>query len=247
MSRGIGVVLGLVLGLVLQPAPAMSERILVFAAASLQPVLDELAADWPEPVAVSYASSAVLARQISQGAPADLFLSANADWMDWVEERGAIDPESRGDLVAGRLVLAVPGAGADSAAPVSPEALRAAPRIAMAFVDSAPAGQYGRAALGAMGLWEALVPRVVQSDNARTTLALVARGEVAAGIVYATDALAEPRVRIAGVFDADSHPPIRYPAALTVGARAGAADFLAHLRGAGAQAVFHAAGFLPAD
>ena len=210
--------------------PLAAEEVVVFAAASLKTALDRVAADWEaetgHTVTISYAGTGQLAQQILQGAPADIFLSAAETWMDEVEKAGLVLDGLRRDLLGNRLVLVAHGKGA---APVviGPGFDLAARlgdgKLAMALVEAVPAGQYGKAALTSLGLWEAIAPSVAQSDNVRAALALVAAGEAPYGIVYATDAAAEDNVSIAGTFPAGSHPPIRYPAALLTGA-ADAAD-----------------------
>jgi molybdate transport system substrate-binding protein len=230
------------------PKPALAETVTVFAAASLGSVLEEIApgfeAETGHDLAISAAGSSALARQIALGAPADVVISASAEWMDWLEAEGHIAPESRIDLATNRLALVGHGAAAPLA--LTPEALRAQlgeGHLAMALVEAVPAGIYGKAALQSLGLWEAVADRVAQADNVRAALALVAAGAAPLGIVYATDARAEPRVSLLALFPEDSHPPIRYPAARVVGAGAAAQAFLDHLRGEGAQAVLRAHGF----
>jgi molybdate transport system substrate-binding protein len=232
-------------------APAVADEVVVFAAASLKTALDAFAAEWSvetgHAVTPVYAGSGSLARQIVQGAPADLFLSAAPMWMDAVEAEGMVVPGSRADLWGGTLVLVAHGR---DAAPVQIgpgldlAGLLGGGRLAMALVDSVPAGQYGKAALQGLGLWDSVAPSVAQADNVRAALALVATGEAPLGIVYATDAAADDNVTVVGIFPADSHPPIRFSAALLTGA-ADAADraFLAALASDAADAVFAAQGF----
>ncbi|SFB05680.1 molybdate transport system substrate-binding protein [Poseidonocella pacifica] len=223
---------------------AWADRITVFAAASLKTALDDAARDFEaatdHTLALNYAGSSVLARQIAFGAPADVFISANPDWMDLLESEGRIVPQSRRDLLRNRLVIV----GAKGTLADTPETLLSAGRIAMALVDSVPAGVYGKAALLSLGLWEGVAPRVVQSDNVRTALALVARGEVHHGIVYATDAQAEPGIAVLYDFPQDSHPEIIYPAALIAGHGPAAVEFLEFLDGAEARETFTDYGFL---
>lgn len=224
----------------------------VFAAASLKESLDEITARFTQEtgkcVTVSYAGTAVLARQIEQAAPADIFFSANRDWMDHLDAQGLIDRPSRLSLLGNALVLIAPH---DSTATV-----RIAPgmslalllgsggRLAMADADAVPAGIYAKAALVDLGLWESVADRVVESDNVRSALAFVARGEAPLGIVYATDAIAEPRVRVLDRFPADSHPPIRYPVALTAESdNADAALLLRFLQSETARGIFAGYGF----
>lgn len=246
------------LGLVLTgPAAATAADLTVFAAASLKTALDAAAAGFTAEtgldVATAYAGSSVLARQITQGAPADVFISASPDWMDVLDAEGLVVPGSRTDLLGNRLVLIAPNPDAAPDAPqaeITPDlnlaALLGDGHLAMAFVEAVPAGIYGKAALEALGLWESVAPRVVETDNVRAALALVALGEAPFGIVYATDAAAEDAVTIAGTFPESSHPPIIYPAAATTTGRTeDATAFLAHLQGPEARATFEAAGFLP--
>lgn len=226
------------------------ERLLVFAAASLKNALDALAVSWKsetgQDVALSYAGSSALARQIQRGAPADLFLSANVSWMDVLEQEGLLASGTRRNLLGNQLVLV--GFGTQEPVALSdPDALkqRLGPeRLAMALVDSVPAGLYGKAALQKLGLWESVRGQVAQSDNVRTALALVARGEAPLGIVYATDAVAEPRVQRLATFPEDSHPPIIYPVAQLAESRNPSAPaFLSFLSSPSAQVLFEAQGF----
>jgi molybdate transport system substrate-binding protein len=207
------------------PAPLAAAEVVVFAAASLKTALDGVAADFQTAtghrVTISYAGSNALATQIIQGAPADIFLSAAVPWMDQVEAAGMLRPGTRTDLLGNALVLVAHGEGA---APVTlgPDldlaALLGDGKLAMAMVDAVPAGQYGKAALISLGLWDRVAPSVAQSDNVRAALALVARGEAAFGIVYASDAMAEASVTVVATFPPDSHPPIVFPAAVLTGA-----------------------------
>ncbi|MCB1357897.1 MAG: molybdate ABC transporter substrate-binding protein [Maritimibacter sp.] len=232
-------------------APARAEDVVVFAAASLKTALDEIAAQIPAAtghrLVVSYAGSSQLARQILLGAPADIFLSANTGWMDALEAEGRVAPGTRGDLLGNRLVLVAhdPEAGAiDLSDPAALPARLSDGHLAMALVDAVPAGQYGRAALTALGLWDAVAPQVAQSDNVRAALALVVTGAAPLGVVYGSDAIAEPRVRVVATFPEDSHPPIVYPMAVVAGrARAATEAVSAHLRGPAARAVFEVQGF----
>ena len=216
----------------------------VFAAASLAESLTQLAQDFEAetgtPVSLTFAGSAVLARQILAGAPADVFVSANVAWMEALVEAEAIAPASRVMLLSNALVLIAPAPAAPLDVQALPEALGSG-RLAMALVDAVPAGIYGRAALDALGLWESLAPRVAQADNVRAALALVAVRAAPFGIVYATDALADPRVAVVAEFPEAVTGPILYPAARIAGAED--AGFLAYLQDARARDVFEAAGF----
>ncbi|SLN52503.1 Molybdate-binding periplasmic protein precursor [Roseivivax jejudonensis] len=249
-------VLALSLSLCLLARPALADTVTVFAAASLGPALEEAAALWEDEtghdVTVAAAGSSVLARQIAQGAPADLYVSASPDWMDWTEGQGVIDVESRRVLMTNALVLVGHGGLRIAPVPMSPEfdipaRLGEEGRLAMALVDAVPAGLYGRQALTWLGQWEALAPRVAQADNVRAALALVALGEAPLGVVYATDARAEPRVHVAGTFPPESHDPIVYPGAVIAGADSpeAAGALLDWLAGPAAQAVFARHGFGP--
>jgi molybdate transport system substrate-binding protein len=206
-------------------APAAADEVVVFAAASLKTALDAVAADFEaatgHEVAISYAGSNALAAQIIGGAPADIFISAAVNWMDEVEKAGLVVPGTRSDLVGNSLVLVAHGRGA-APLEIGPgldlAGLLGDGRLSMAMVDAVPAGQYGKAALQALGLWASVEASVAQSENVRAALTLVASGEAPYGIVYATDAVAADNVTVVGTFPAASHPPIVYPAALLAGA-----------------------------
>ncbi|MBK4217834.1 molybdate ABC transporter substrate-binding protein [Paracoccus caeni] len=243
------------IALLISAAPAFAEDVSVFAAASLKNALDEVAAGYTEEtgntVTISYAGSNALAKQIIEGAPADIFISANTEWVDEVEKADLIADGQRTDLLGNTLVLI--GHGTDAApVEITPEtdftALLDGGKLAMALVDSVPAGQYGKAALETLGQWDAVSADVAQSDNVRAALALVATGEAPYGIVYATDAAAEDNVTIVGTFPADSYPTITYPAALLTNA-ADDADraFYDALSGDAADAIFEKHGFTVTD
>lgn len=233
---------------VVMAQPVLAD-VTVFAAASLKTALDEIAADYTKatgtPVVLSYGGTPALARQIAEGAPADIFLSASVQWMDDLAKRGLIRPESRRDLLGNRLILVAHG----TVAPVTIDrnldlaGLLAGGKLAMALIDSVPAGQYGKQALESLGLWQGVAASVVQSDTVRTALKLVEIGEAPFGIVYASDAVAGQGVAVVGTFPADSHTPVVYPAALTVTSGVDAQDFLDYLETPGAEAVFVAQGF----
>lgn len=232
-------------------AQAASAEVTVFAAASLKTALDQIAQDWTSEtgttVTLSYGGTPALAKQIAEGAPADLFVSASVAWMDDLEAKALIRTETRRDLIGNSLILVAHG----EAAPVTIDAtldlaaLLDGGKLSMALVDAVPAGQYGKEALESLGLWAAVEPSVVQSENVRAALKLVALGEAPLGIVYASDSIAEPGVTVIGTFPKDSHQPIVYPAALTLTAGDDAAAFLDHLFSPAAQAVFQANGFAP--
>lgn len=225
---------------------------LVLAAASLQEGLTDAAAAWTArhhaaPV-LSFAASSALARQIESGAPADLFLSADEEWMDYVAQRGRLRPGTRVSFLANRLVLVAPVGSALhlSIRPGFAALARAlgTGRLAMADPESVPAGKYGKAALSRLGVWSGIEPRVVRAENVRAALALVERGEVPLGIVYATDARASARVRIVGTFPASSHPPITYPVAVLAAATSPDAEgFRRFLLSPAGKAIFARRGF----
>lgn len=233
------------------PLPALADEVVVFAAASLKNALDEIAQDFQgatgNTVTVSYAGSGELAKQITAGAPADLFISANEDWMNEIEKSGDVVEGSRKDLLGNTLVLIAHGTEVP-AVEIGPDtdfsAMLGEEKLAMALVESVPAGQYGKAALESLGQWEGLAPKVAQSDNVRAALALVSTGEAPFGIVYATDAAADDNVTVVGSFPKDSYPAIIYPAALLGEAKDQAdRDFLDFLSGDEARSAFEAQGF----
>ena len=240
-------------GLALPATPvAAAADTIVFAAASLKESLGDAVkayeAKTGEKVVVSYAGSSQLARQIEAGAPADLFISADLDWMDELAKKDLIDPASRVTLLGNTLVLIAPEASTASLVigPGFPlaEALGADGRLAMAAVASVPAGKYGKAALERLGVWTAVAPHVAEADNVRGALAFVARGEAPFGIVYGTDAKAEPGVRVVGTFPADSHAPIVYPLArIKASTNPDARGLLDFFVSPEAKAIFEAAGF----
>lgn len=230
---------------------AENRDIVVFAAASMKNALDEVSARYEaqtsKNVVISYAASSTLAKQILAGAPAQVFISADQDWMSFVEQNGAILPGSRRELLGNSLVLIAPkestaqisiGPGFDLRSQLGDG------RLAVAETTAVPAGRYAKAALTHFGVWTSLEDRLAQAVNVRAALALVARGEAPFGIVYATDAAAEPAVRVIATFPADAHPAIVYPAALTkdvIGEDA--ADFLAFASSTTAAAIFARHGF----
>jgi molybdate transport system substrate-binding protein len=232
-------------------APLRAEEVVVFAAASLKTALDEVAAEFEastgHSVTISYAGSNQLAKQIIEGAPADIFLSAAVNWMDAVYQAGLVAPGQRRDLWGNDLVLIAHGTDA-SQVEIGPELdlakLLGGGMLSMAMVDAVPAGQYGKQSLEALGLWAVAEPLVAQSENVRAALALVATGEAPYGIVYASDAVAGDNVTVVGQFPETSHAPITYPAALLTGA-ADAADraFFEALSADAADATFAAQGF----
>ncbi len=236
------------------PAPqagaAGAPTLLVFAAASLADALDEVdrAFDAQAHIQVkaSYAASSVLAKQIEAGARAEVFFSADQEWMDYLEQRQLLRAGSRRDLLGNTLVLIAPAASKLTLKIAPGFALLASlggGRLALADPDSVPAGLYGKAALTHLGVWDAVAAHLAPAENVRAALAYVARGETPLGIVYGTDAAAEQRVRVVDVFPADTHPPIVYPAALTTAASAAAQQYLVFLGGDTARQIFVRHGF----
>ena len=245
--------LGLALALSFLPGMAQAQNnVVVFAAASLKNALDEIAADWskdtgkPAPK-ISYAASSALAKQIEQGAPADLFISADLDWMDYLAGKKLIKADSRFNLLGNKIVLIAPRDSGTTTVTIKGADLAkalAGGRLAMANVASVPVGKYGKAALEKLGAWNDVRDHLAQAENVRAALLLVARGEAPLGIVYSTDAAAEPDVRVVATFPDDSHPPIIYPAALTKeSGNADAKAFLDFLRSAKARTSFEKQGF----
>jgi molybdate transport system substrate-binding protein len=231
--------------------PGAADEVVVFAAASMKTALDAVAADFQaatgHQVTISYGGSNALAKQIIEGAPADIFLSAAVNWMDEVEKAGLIADGTRRDLFGNTLVLIAHGKAA-APAEIGPgldlAGMLAGGRLSMAMVDAVPAGQYGKAALESLGLWPSVEASVAQSENVRAALTLVSTGEAPFGIVYATDAVADDNVTVIGTFPADSHQPITYPGALLTNA-ADAADraFLDALSSDAGDAKFAEQGF----
>ncbi len=228
-----------------------SPPLLVFAASSLQTVLTAAGDQWTRvtgrPVTFSFGASSALARQIEQGAPADIFASADAAWMEWSETRGLVQQDTRRVLAGGRLVLIARHDDALSLT-IEPgfaltEALGSS-RLATANPRSVPLGRYTEAALKSLGLWQDIAPRIAAAENARQALVLVARGEARLGIVYASDAQQEKQVRVVDTFAADLHPPIVYPFAVTARSKhPDAVVFLDYLGTPEAQRLFAAQGF----
>jgi molybdate transport system substrate-binding protein len=220
-----------------------SVAILVLAAASLANALEEVNALYPAKVTASYAASSALARQIEQGAPAQVFISADSEWMDYLDRRGLLVAGTRRNLAGNRLVWIVPTSASAPGDPLA--ALGKDGRLALADPQHVPAGKYAKAALEKLGTWDQLRGRIAAAENVRAALALVARGEAPLGIVYETDANAESKVRVAGAIDPRLHPPIVYPAALVGGATAEARRYLEFLHSPQAAAIFRKHGFSP--
>ena len=234
-----------------RPTVAQGGDVLVFAAASLKNALDAINAQWQKDTGkkatISYAASSALAKQIEQGAPAQLFISADLDWMDYLAGKNLIKPETRSNLLGNRIVLI---AQKDKARPVEIKTafdlakILGDGRLSMANVDSVPAGKYGKAALEKLGVWTTVSGKIAQAENVRAALLLVSRGEAPVGIVYQTDAAADPNVAIIGTFPEDTHPPIIYPIALTANAtHPDASAFLEYVRSAKAKPLFEPHGF----
>ncbi len=241
-------------GFAMAPLQAMAQEsrpLIVFAAASLQSALNAIGQSWSRETGkravFSFAGSPTLARQLDQAAPADIFIAADQEWMDWAQARNLIRRESRTTLLGNRLVLI---AAKDDAAPLKigrgfPLAAAIGPsRLATGNPQSVPVGRYAKSALEYLGIWAEVEPRIAGTENVRAALALVARGEARFGIVYRTDAVSEPLVRVVDVFPAESHPPIAYPAAVTaISAHPDAAAFLAYLHSPEAVRIFETGGF----
>jgi molybdate transport system substrate-binding protein len=238
-------------GLASSPATAQDKTLTVFAAASMKNALDDIDAAYTAKtgvkITVSYAASSVLAKQIEQGAPADVFISADTDWMDYATGKKSINEPTRVNLLGNSIVLIAPkdskidnvniGPGFDLAA------LAGDGRIATGDVKAVPVGKYAKAALEKLGAWQAAEPKFAMAESVRAALTLVARGEAVLGIVYSTDAKVEPGVKIVGTFPADSHPPIIYPVAATTTAKPEAADYLAFLRSSASKTILEKYGF----
>ncbi|WP_445504922.1 molybdate ABC transporter substrate-binding protein [Microvirga sp. G4-2] len=253
VRTGRGAFKALVFGLALAcfTVPAQAKDIVVFAAASLKNALDDAAAAWKretgKTAVISYAASNALAKQVEAGAPADLFFSADLDWMDYAASKSLIVPETRTNLLGNSLVLIAPK---DASVQVSLQPgfdLASAlgdGRLAMGQVEAVPAGKYGKAALEKIGAWDGVKSRIAQTENVRAALLLVSRGEAPLGIVYKTDAVSDVNVKIVATFPESTHPPIVYPVALTKdSANPDAAPFLNFLRSSQAKPFFERQGF----
>ena len=243
--------LALLLSLAFSASGPAAADVTVFAAASVKEALDEVVgrfdADAGYRTRVSYGASSVLARQIEHGAPADLFLSADVEWMDYLTARKLIDAKSRVALLSNRLVLISP-AGSKVKVAIAPGfplgELLGTNRLAMADPDHVPAGRYAQSALETLGAWTGVSGKIAPTENVRAALALVARRETPLGIVYRTDALAERKVRIVAEFPVSAHPRIVYPAALSASSRSPAAvQLLAFLQSQIAHAIWEKHGF----
>ena len=240
-----------VLGSLLAAQPALGATVTVFAAASLKESLDEAAKQFEaktgHKIVISYAASSALAKQVEAGAPAQLFISADLDWMDYLDTRKLIAPNTRVSLLGNQLVLVAPAA-ASSNLKIGPgfglAAALGTDKLAMANPDAVPAGKYGKSALEALGVWSSVEKQVARAESVRAALALVSRGEAPFGIVYRTDALADKGVKVVDTFPANTHAPIVYPFALTRSARSPeAAEFLQFLSAPSTRPIWEKYGF----
>lgn len=236
----------------LTSAQAQTRDILVFGAASLKNALDDANAQYQRRtggrIVVSYGASSALAKQIENGAPADIFISADLDWMDYVAQRKLIKPETRSNWLGNKLVLIAP-AGSNVTLTIGPNFPLAQAlgdgRLAMADPASVPAGKYGKASLEALGVWTSVAGKIAPAQDVRATLIYVSRGEAPLGIVYQTDAAADKGVKIVGAFPASTHPPIIYPIALTsASTNPDAGKYLGFLKSPGARPAFEQQGFV---
>jgi molybdate transport system substrate-binding protein len=253
MSPRLFAILGLLAALAAAPQQTSAqETITVFAAASLRNALDDVDAAFAKATGVkvtaSYAASSALAKQITQGAPADVYVSANIKWMDFLDQKKLLVRDTRVDLLGNRLVLIAPKESkldhVEIARGFDIAKLAGSGRIAVADVKAVPAGLYAKAALTSLGAWKAAEPKLAQAENVRATLAYVARGETPLGIVYATDAKIEPKVKIVGTFPVASHPAITYPVAGLAASKNGhVTRYLYFLQTPAAKAIFEKYGF----
>jgi molybdate transport system substrate-binding protein len=248
---GVFIAIAILFGSTTPPSFAEDRSLTVFAAASMKNALDDIDAAFTAKTgvktAVSYAASSVLAKQLEQGAPADIFVSADTDWMDYAIARKAVNEATRTNLLGNSIVLIAPKDSRIDKVTIGPgfdlARLAGDGKIATGDVSAVPVGKYAKAALEKIGAWRAAEPKFAMAESVRAALTLVARGEAALGIVYATDAQVEPEVKIVGVFPAESHPPIIYPVAATSNAKPEAAAYLAFLQSATAKAIFEKYGF----
>ena len=235
----------------LRPAAAQDKTVTVFAAASMKNALDDVDAAYTKQsgvkVVASYDASSALMKQIEGGAPADVFVSADLNWMDYGSQKKLINDSTRVNLLGNKLVLIAPKDSKIDNVTIGPGfdlvKLAGDGRIATGDVKAVPVGLYAKAALEKLGVWSAVEPKMAMTQNVRAALVLVARGEAPLGIVYSTDAKVEPGVKIVGTFPDDSHPPIIYPVAATVNAKPDAVPYLAFLRSQAAKTMFESYGF----
>jgi molybdate transport system substrate-binding protein len=248
---GLFVAVAILFGSICTPALAQDKSLTVFAAASMKNALDDIDAAYTAKTGVrisaSYAASSVLAKQIEQGAPADIFVSADTDWMDYAINKKNINEPTRVNLLGNSIVLIAPKDSKIDSVTIGPgldlAKLAGDGKIATGDVKAVPVGKYAKAALEKLGAWSAAEPKFAMAESVRAALTLVARGEAVLGIVYSTDAKVEPGVKIVGTFPADSHPPIIYPVAATTTAKAEAAEYLAFLRSSAAKGILEKYGF----
>jgi molybdate transport system substrate-binding protein len=248
---GFFLAFAILFGSIAQPALAQDKTLTVFAAASMKNALDDIDAAYTAKTGVkvvaSYAASSTLAKQIEQGAPADIFLSADTDWMDYATSKKNINEPTRVNLLGNSIVLIAPRVSKIDNVAIGPgfdlATLAGDGKIATGDVKAVPVGKYAKAALEKLGAWQAAEPKFAMAESVRAALTLVARGEAALGIVYSTDAKVEPGVKVVGTFPADSHPAIIYPVAATTTAKAEASDYLAYLRSSAAKTVLEKYGF----
>lgn len=225
-------------------APVTAQPVTVFAAASLKTALDEVVAGWDGSAVVSYGGSGTIARQVSMGGPADLVILANEAWMAWLEEQGGLAGPA--EPLLGNALVVIGASGAEILEPVDLPARLGDGRLAIGHTMSVPAGIYGKAWLESEGIWGDLASRLAETENVRAALALVARQEAPLGVVYASDAVAEPRVSVVFQIPQSGHPPISYPVAITVsGQQDEAARLLTYLKSEDVSAAFLRHGFLP--
>ena len=243
--------LTILFGSIWSPAQAQDKSLTVFAAASMKNALDDVDAAYTAKTGVkisaSYAASSALAKQIEQGAPADIFVSADTDWMDYATAKKNINETTRVNLLGNSIVLIAPKDSKIDRVAIGPgfdlSKLAGDGKIATGDVKAVPVGKYAQAALEKLGAWQAAAPKFAMAESVRSALALVARGEAVLGIVYSTDAKVEPGVKIVGTFPADSHPAIIYPVAATSTAKPDATGYLAFLKTSAAKAIFEKYGF----
>jgi molybdate transport system substrate-binding protein len=248
---GLFLAFTILFGSVWSPAHAQDKSLTVFAAASMKNALDDVDAAYTAKtgikVSASYAASSTLAKQIEQGAPADVFVSADTDWMDYAVKKKTINESTRVNLLGNSIVLIAPKDSKIDNVTIKQgfdlAKLAGDGKIATGDVRSVPVGKYAKAALEKLGAWQAAAPKFAMAESVRAALALVARGEAVLGIVYSTDAKVEPGVKIVGTFPADSHPPIVYPVAATSTAKPDAAGYLSFLKTSAAKAIFEKYGF----
>ena len=251
ISRRSSLLAVVALALATAPAAAQQKTITVFAAASMKNALDDVNAAFLRAsgikVTASYAASSALAKQLEQGAPADIFASADPDWMDYSAQKKTIKDDTRVNLLGNRLVLIAPKDSKIDKVDIAPgfnlAKLIGDGRITTGEMTSVPVGKYAKGALEKLGIWGSVEKKFAMADNVRMALALVARSEAVLGIVYETDAKVEPGVKIVGAFPADSHPPIVYPVAAAANAKPEATAYFAFLRSQTARAVFEQYGF----